>query len=216
MSSVALRLLRESLGFVFSMEEEFWKDVVGYEGLYQVSNFGRVLSLNYDGTRKSKVLKGSVRKGYPYVELYHNGISKKHCIHRLVAIAFIPIPDELKIYLGTRLLQVNHKDENKKNNKVGNLEWCNASYNLSYGTRPRRVLDSHRRSGSSKAEKPLRQYDLSGIFIMEYPSAHEAARRNGYSFGPIAKCARGEKKQYRGFLWRYIDKSKRVERDYCD
>lgn len=100
------------------MEE--WKDITGYEGLYQVSNLGRV-------RRSGKILKGGYNnKGYHTINLCKNGISKSFFVHRLVAIAFIPNPNNFPI--------VNHKDENPKNNCVDNLEWCTKSYNATYGT----------------------------------------------------------------------------------
>ena len=106
------------------MEKEIWKDIDGYEGLYQVSNLGRVKSLHHN---KEKILKGSYNsKGYYFVKLCKNGISKSIFVHRLVAQEFIPNPDNLPI--------VNHKDENPRNNNVDNLEWCTQKYNANYGT----------------------------------------------------------------------------------
>ena len=115
-------------------EQEIWKDVVGYEGLYQVSNLGRVKSYDkvvpqyfkdgrgkVDMHRKGKIMKISVykREGYCYISLSKNGVKKKHKIHRLVALAFIlnPNPKEFDM--------INHIDGNVGNNKVSNLEWIN-------------------------------------------------------------------------------------------
>lgn len=192
------------------MEKEIWHDILGYEGLYRVSSLGRVLSLNYDSTGKSKLLEGSIKRGYIYVELYKDRRGKWHCVHRLVAMAFIPIPDRLRQYIGTRILQINHKDENKANNRVENLEWCTASYNLSYGTRPRRVLDAHNASGSPRAEKGVRQYDILGNLISEFASVHDAARRTGCDFSKIAMCTRGERKHHHGYIWCYANDMERI------
>lgn len=118
------------------MTEEIWKDITGYEGLYQVSNLGRVKSL-YDGGHKCfryLILKPSINNGYLYVKLTVNGKCKSKAIHRLVAEAFIPNPDNLE--------QINHIDENKQNNNIENLEWCTRSYNLTYGTRIRRFKET--------------------------------------------------------------------------
>ena len=112
---------------------EIWRDIKGYEGIYQISNKGRVKSLNYRRTGKEKILKpGKTKPGYLCISLYKKG-EKCKCfsIHRLVAQAFLPNPDNLPI--------VNHKDENKLNNNVENLEWCNSEYNLNYGNRNERV-----------------------------------------------------------------------------
>ena len=108
------------------MEE--WKDIKGYEGLYQISNKGRVKSLY----NKGKILTpGKDKDGYSIVSLYKNKIKKTNKVHRLVAQAFLSNPDNLP--------QVNHKDENKLNNCVENLEWCSVEYNINYGTRNERT-----------------------------------------------------------------------------
>ena len=125
--------------------EEFWKDIEGYEGWYQVSSQGRVRSVeryvNYKKTglsnRKSRILKAKKDYyGYMVVNLSVNCKVKTMKIHRLVADAFIPNPDNLPC--------VNHKDEDKTNNFVDNLEWCSVAYNNTYGTRIDRVFKTHR------------------------------------------------------------------------
>ena len=121
------------------MEEEVWKDVVGYEGLYQVSNLGRVKSLGFDKWHKGRILKQSFdsKRNYLFVGLHKDGKIKQKNVHRLVAETFIPNPDNLPC--------VNHKDEDKTNNFVfvnkdgsvdlnkSNLEWCTVAYNTNYG-----------------------------------------------------------------------------------
>ena len=105
------------------MEE--WKDIKGYEGIYQISNKGRVKSLNYKRTGKEKILKlSSDTNGYKKITLFKNSKRKTYSIHKLVAEAFLPNPDNLPV--------VNHKDENKLNNNVENLEWCTQEYNVKY------------------------------------------------------------------------------------
>ena len=112
------------------MEE--WRLVVGYEGLYEVSNTGQVRSLDKYDT-KGRFLRGKTLKllecsnGYLLIGLSKNGIRKVYLVHRLVAEAFIERSDGL--------YEVNHKDENKKNNSVDNLEWCSKKYNNNYGTK---------------------------------------------------------------------------------
>ena len=128
------------------MTEEIWRPIVGYEGLYEVSSYGRVRSLDrYDN--KNHFRKGLIMKqndsgngrGYMSVILCLNGKIKKYLVHRLVAQAFIPNPDNLP--------EVNHKDENPGNNNVTNLEWCDHSYNINYGTRKDKVRESQLKSG---------------------------------------------------------------------
>ena len=115
------------------MEE--WKEVPGYEGLYEVSNTGNVKSLI-----KNKIIKGFINRcGYRLVGLSKNGILKRFQVHRLVAQVFIPNPYNLPM--------VNHKDEDKSNNRVDNLEWCDAKYNIHYGTRSDKVKKTQVKNG---------------------------------------------------------------------
>ena len=114
------------------MEE--WKNVIGYEGLYEVSSIGNVRNV-----RRNTLLRFSKNQGYIQVYLYKNGIRNGFKVHRLVAQAFIPNPDNLP--------QVNHKDEDKTNNRVDNLEFCDAKYNLSYGTARIRERDTKMKNG---------------------------------------------------------------------
>lgn len=115
------------------MEE--WKNVIGYEGLYEVSNKGNVRNV-----RSNKLLKLSKNcYGYIQVHLYKNGIRTGLKVHRLVAQAFIPNPDNFP--------QVNHKDEDKTNNNVENLEWCDAKYNMNYGHRTENAISTRVKNG---------------------------------------------------------------------
>ena len=172
------------------MKKEIWKPIKGYEGLYQVSNFGRVKSLKFG---KEKILKQSKNKktGYLHVVLCKNGILKTFRVHRLVAEAFLDNPNNLPC--------VNHKDENKTNNNVDNLEWCNAKYNLNYGNRNKRISE---KMTNGKLSKPVLQYTLDGELVKKWPSAHECGR-NGYNRGNVVACCLGYLKFYKGYIWRY-------------
>ena len=117
------------------MEEEF-RDVKGYEGLYQVSNIGRVKSLGNGNSTcpyflKERILSTTKRRNYLAVTLSKQGKRKMYSLHRLVAETFIPNPNNYPC--------VNHLDENKQNNSVDNLEWCTYKYNCNYGTRNERI-----------------------------------------------------------------------------
>ena len=168
--------------------EEIWKDIEGYEGLYQVSNIGRVKSL-----RKNIILKSKIeRNGYERVNLSVNNIHKDYSIHRMVANAFISNPDNLP--------QVNHKDENKTNNCVENLEWCDCKYNVNYGTGIRRCQLSNT---NGKCSKPVLQYTLDGTFIKEWKSTMDVQRNLGFAQSNISACCRNIRKTAYGYLWKY-------------
>lgn len=129
---------------------EQWKDIEGYEGLYQVSNLGNVKSLNRTSIKegrdyrvKEKILKTFLcSSGYPTVVLSNNGKKETLMVHRLVALHFIPNPHKYE--------QINHKDENKNNNNVDNLEWCTQDYNLHYGNRGKKISEARRRKNKEE------------------------------------------------------------------
>lgn len=178
------------------MIKEIWVDIPGWEGFYQVSNFGRILSLNYNHTGKPRLRIARLgRGGYLYVNLHKCGVTKTMKVHRLVAIAFIPNPNNLP--------QINHKDEDKLNNCVWNLEWCDSSYNNKYGNRPRKVLDAYKRNGSSKAKRPVVKIDKDGTVIDEFISISEAARQVGVRRESLRDCVLGRQHTCVGYVWRY-------------
>ena len=182
------------------MKKEYWKPVADYEGLYEVSNWGRARSLDrwVKGRNGSvRLCKGRILKlktnnqGYLLVTLCKNGKGKTFTVHRLVAEAFLPNTDNLP--------EVNHKDENKLNNNVDNLEWCNRKFNINYGTRIERVA---KKNTNGKCSKPVLQYTLDGVFVREWESTNEC-ERNGFSHGAVAACCRGKRKTHKDFIWKY-------------
>ena len=117
------------------MEE--WKDIKGFEGIYQISNYGRVKSLGNSKNRKEKILKQVINNdGYLHIGLHKNGKKKDYLIHRLVAQEFLPNPYNYQ--------EVNHIDEDRKNNYVLNLEWCSRQYNINYGSHNTRAIKTRK------------------------------------------------------------------------
>lgn len=183
--------------------EELWKDIAGYEGLYQVSNQGRVRSLDryvecVDTYRhyKGRIMKLDKRKnGYLQVNLKRQKLNKQFLIHRLVAQAFIPNPDSLPC--------VNHKDENKENNNVDNLEWCTEAYNNEYGEGHKKRSENAIKYAIKNQSKAVLQFSLNGEYIAEYYSATEAGRKNNCRQGGISECCNGKQKTAYGYIWKY-------------
>jgi len=186
------------------MMEEIWKDIEGFEGSYQVSNFGRVRSLDrvihcisrWGGviscSLKGKVLKQAFdSKGYKMVNLTQKGVRNIRRVHQLVAKAFVPGWFDGAV--------VNHKDEDRTNNHINNLEWVTFAYNLNYGTARQRSTDGH---GNSK---PVEQIDSNGKVTNIYPSIEECARQTGKSPRSIGRACNKYPKLVtkEGFRYRY-------------
>ena len=187
--------------------KEIWKDIKGYEGYYQVSNLGRVKSL----FRQVKHSQGNVRNhyerilknnydgnGYASVGLYKNAKAKKVHVHRLVMLAFEENPHNKP--------EVNHLDENKKNNRLDNLEWVTKKENENHGTkRERSVANTDYKMIGIKNSKKVRQTNVNGTLIQEWDSLAQICKEKGYSKGNISMACNGK---YKGALygcrWEYI------------
>ena len=177
-------------------ESEVWKDIVGFEGFYKVSNKGNVYSVERRDSRgnicEGRVLKpGYTSRGYLQVGLSKNGKSKTRTVHRLVAETFLPNPNDLP--------QVNHRDEVKDNNNVENLEWCDSKYNINYGTR---------------RSKKVRAVNINTGEVLKFNSLTEVERK-GYNASAVSRACRGTYRArtgkpvggdghtYRGHKWEY-------------
>ncbi len=175
---------------------EVWKDIPGYEGKYQVSTLGNVRGLDYivyEKSGKSRLHKGRILKTFKVTGGYHClklqvGNKKKHfLVHRLVAMAFIPNPNNYDT--------VNHKDENVDNNRVENLEWLSLYQNNRYG--------SHDNNMRKSLSKPVLQYSMDGTFIREFESFAAVKRLLGFNASNVNKAAKGIHKSAKGYIWKY-------------
>lgn len=187
------------------MEKEIWKDIEGYEGHYQVSNIGRIKRLEKSVMFGSRIKKLKVlilktyRKtdGYWFVRLSKNDIPKNFYVHRLVAIAFIPNPENKP--------EVNHINGIKSENNILNLEWNSKKENIIHGYR--NGLQKASRKGvfgsDNKCSKPILQFDLNGNLIQEFDSGVIASKETGLSRGNISSCLKGKIKHTGGFIWKY-------------
>lgn len=204
------------------LPKQIWKDISGYEGKYQVSNTGKVRSLNYNGTKGKMMrlkLSNNNHYGYKRVRLYKNGKYKAYLVHRLVALAFIPNPNNYSF--------INHKDENPSNNYYKNLEWCTPKYNSNYGTRNEKLskimmgrtfTEEHKKKMSENHAdfkgknssrygkgKPVLMFTLDGEFIRKFNCVADANEYLGKNRADnnIGKCARGKYKTAWGYKWKY-------------
>lgn len=200
------------------MEE--WKEIKEYDGLYLVSNYGNIKKKKYKDRGNHYVPERIVKQrkdknGYCIATLYDKeGQRKDWKVHRLVAITFISNPDNLP--------QVNHKNEIKDCNFVGNLEWCTSKYNANYGLRPYKISIWHKGrpnpyaqgknnyfygkhfSGEhSPSSKKVAQYSIDGKYIKTFSGMNEAGRITGVNSSAISMCCRGIRKTSGGYIWKY-------------
>lgn len=186
------------------MSKEIWKDVgecKGYEefaGLYEVSNYGRIRSKSrqvIDTLGRKRCVEGkllsshSTPNGYFIIALCNQKLHLSTHVHTLVALAFLPNPNNYP--------QVNHKDEDKSNNRADNLEWCTAKYNTNYGT-------CIKRRSKSRCTK-IKQFDLQGNLLSVYKSIREAASQLQRHPQGISACLTGRQKTAYGYIWKYAD-----------
>ncbi|MGJ7024974.1 NUMOD4 domain-containing protein [Petrimonas sulfuriphila] len=183
--------------------KEIWKDIVGFENMYQISNYGNVKSLerivpfgrSYRTIKERIVNKYDNGKGYLYVKLYKKHKETDKYVHRLVAESFLINPNEYP--------QVNHIDENKQNNMVENLEWCSVSYNIKYANGMNKRLTTRIKNGAKTAERPVLQFSLNGDFIKEFKSAYQANRELNIHEPNIRESIKRKNGTCGGFRWVY-------------
>lgn len=184
--------------------EEMWKDIKGYEGLYQVSNTGKIRSLgrtveiiDKNGRKVTRVYPSKIlryardKRGYCRTSLTLNGKSTTLIVHRIVAQTFIPNLDNKP--------QVNHIDGNKENNNVKNLEWCTAKEN----TKKAFEIGLKKKGKDVHNSKPVYQFDMNMNFIRKYETITEASKETKILHSGISRCCTGKRNQAGGFIWRY-------------
>lgn len=212
--------------------EEIWKDVVGYEGLYQVSNLGRVRSVDrtiedkFGRIKRKRLFKGKLlrlnlcKNGYIIAVLWRNQRTKSCYVHRLVAMAFIPNHENKP--------EIDHIDGDRSNNRSNNLRWCTRKENLNFPLAQKRRYDSHkgkfvgeknpnfgkkrsfefvenmRKRNSLKYSKPVKQYLKDGTFVKDWEAASFAAKELGIRSNHIHECCKGLSKSAGGFIWKYL------------
>ena len=187
---------------------ERWMPVQGYEGFYSVSNLGRVKrdkSKRWAGVCgvvdvQEKILTQTYTRGYKHVALSKDGKIKRMQVHRLVAIAFIPNPNNLPI--------VNHKDESRDNNQVDNLEWCTSKYNSNYGTVRKRLSNKAKTSQKHIAQfNSIKNSRSRAVMCVEtgdrYDSLSAAQKETGISHQNICSVCQGKREKAGGYTWIY-------------
>lgn len=165
--------------------KEIWKDIPNYEGIYQVSNLGNIRKIWKTKTTLCKPSYDSHK--YKQIVLTKDKKRKSYKVHRLVALAFIPNPNDYS--------EINHIDENKQNNNVKNLEWCSRIYNCNYGDRNYRCTRHRLRR--------IQQYDMQNNLVGEYQSLQEAEKITNINYQSISCCCRKIQNTAGGYIWKY-------------
>lgn len=187
------------------MEQEIWKDIPNYVGLYQASNTGKIRSVDRfaefpNGKRQYRcglILRQRTNsKGYKIVKLSKKGKAKNKFVHILVLESFVKRPNGLT--------QINHLDENKGNNHLNNLEYCSAKYNQNYGSCGKNK--SKATINDKKRSKQVVQFTKDGVFVKKFPSLHEVERILGFQHGHIRDACNGKLRTAYGYKWQWFER----------
>ena len=192
--------------------EEIWKEIKGYPN-YQVSNMGRVKRLSTGYYRRTeKILKPQLQNnGYLHIKLSQKDKTKCILVHRLIAQVFIPNPNNLP--------QVNHINEDKTDNRVENLEWCDRKYNINYGNGISKRVKTNKENGTYKKigeinskihSKSILQFSKDNSFIRKWDCIMDVQRELGYNNKQICSCLKNRQKTAKGFKWVYADDYERI------
>lgn len=180
------------------LEYEEWRQIKGYEGLYEISNKGRVRSISRSvpvgssfAFRNARIRKlNKKQNGYYGLLLSKNHKNKNFLVHRLVADAFLPNPNDFP--------QINHKNEDKSDNRVENLEWCTEKYNSNYGTR----MDRIRKNNPKLKGKRVLCIDSFGKIINSYESI-QSVKKDGHNPALVHMCCVGSRHKHHGYIWKF-------------
>ena len=168
--------------------KEIWKDIIGYEGLYRISDQGRIFSVKSGKIRETFVS----NSGYKMIHLYKNGTDRHFTVHRLVADNFIPNPFDFK--------EINHINEDKSNNRHDNLEWCTQKYNENYGTNTRRVKESYIANCNNR---PIDVYDMNGVFLKTFDCSNDVCRELNIGRRALYSVCQGVVKSSKGYRFAF-------------
>lgn len=190
-------------------EIEIWKDIKGYEGLYQVSNLGNIKSFSKKRNHQDEIiLKPWLSHGYPTVGLFKNNIGIQRRVHRLVAENFIKKENKNHNI-------VNHKDGDKTNNNIKNLEWCTQKENVAHAIN-NHLFNPHNQNHSKtkfkrRNLKPIIQLDKNGKVLKKWACIADVERELGYKNSHITECCKGKLKSSRGYIWKYEEKERIIK-----
>lgn len=179
---------------IFMIKNELWKDIIGYQGLYQISNFGNVKSLKYNHTKTEKLLKPELSRGYLQVTLCKNKDVKRYKISRLVATFFIPNFEKKPF--------VNHINGIKTDNTVENLEWCTASENMIHAYK--KGLQFSKKGIDNVLSISIANIDKDGNIIKKYGSMREASKHTNCNLKSIRMCCSGKIKSVKGLIFKTL------------
>lgn len=192
----------------FNMEKEIWKSISGYEQLYEVSNFGKVRSIDRIVDGRNGVVSGKILSfsnngtGYKQVCLCKDNVKSTKYVHRLVAEAFVPNPNNYT--------DINHKNEKRDDNMASNLEWCTKKYNQNYNNCPlkkRLALISIRGKG-------VCSYDENGKIIKEYLCVSDV-KNDGYGRRNVVLCCQGKRRTCGGLFWAFVGETPIIRKPYA-
>jgi hypothetical protein len=188
------------------IDGEVWKDIAGYEGVYQVSNYGRIKTLQHLAGKRKHWVAGRIatifiHHGCPCVNLYRENAIQRVEVHSMVAKAFVPKPSDGRYY-------IIHLDENKLNNHYRNLSYISATERAKNSYRKKPEIRRERMSYKNPKARAIEQYTMDGVYLMTWDSVMDIKRSLGFSHSSIVNCCCGRRKQAHKYIWKHADTDK--------